>query len=53
MYHDRKYLEIMNSPDSLSLKHDGIDRHKKAIGILDDDVKVRKLYNTYIAMSCT
>lgn len=53
MYHDRKYLDIMTSPDSLSLKHDGIDRHKKAIGISDDDIKVKlqllnRLYHIHV-----
>ena len=41
MYHDRKYSDIMTSPNSLSLKHNGIDCHNKAIGLLDDDIKVK------------
>jgi len=41
MYHDCKNIKIMNSPDLLSQKHDGVERHKKGIGILDDDVKVK------------
>ena len=53
MYHDRKYLDIMTSPDSLSLKHDGIDHHKKAIGISNDDIKVKlqllnRLYHIHV-----
>ena len=42
MYHDCKYLEIMSSPELLSQKHDGVDRHKRGKDISDDDVTVIK-----------
>ena len=55
MYHDRRYLEIMNSPDLLSQKHDGVDHHKRGIGILDDVVMVilqllKGLYSIHIKL---
>ena len=55
MYHHCKYLDIRNSSDLLSLKHDGMDHHNKAVGILDGDVKVKlqlshKLF-TYISFA--
>jgi len=40
MYHDREYLEIMSTPEILSEKHDGLDRHGRGKNISDDAIKV-------------
>ena len=43
MFHDRKYNEIMSSPEQISLKQEGTERHSKANLIPDDKIQVTPL----------
>ena len=40
MFHDRKHSELMSSPDQVTAKYDGLQRHSRGRDIPDECVKV-------------
>ena len=48
MFHDRKYHEIMHSPEEATLKWEGMERHTKGKDIPDDNVEVTCIYSVHV-----
>ena len=40
MFHDRKHSKLMSSPDQVTAKYDGLQRHSRGRDIPDECVKV-------------